>query len=272
MFDYNELKEAYGNHFQDLFTKLMKEKYGDAYHSTCPQGNIGDMSVDGILSFDTAFAVYAPEVYNDSKTISKLTADFNGFMAQRDNGNWQTIKRYIFVVKKERIGISPTVFNLIAGFNTRFSVNIWDLDNLKMIINGMLPFSSEGMMFQNFKAQITPLLQYIVDIDFSASYFRITLFDEIIHICKQWDMVQNRFEHKQAEISRQTILNLLGEFLSYLLPLDFNAPPNFNGTILILDHYSENSRKHLDELRLQTYRIRCELNRALEDLYKVKFS
>lgn len=272
MFDFNELKEAYGNHFQDLFTELMKDKYGDAYHSTCTQGNIGDMSVDGVLNFDTAFAVYAPEVYNDSKTISKLTADFNGFMAQRDNGNWQTIKQYIFVVKKERIGISPTVFNLIAGFNTRFPVNIWDLDDLKIAINGILPFSSEGMMFQNFKAQITPLLQYIIDIDFSAYYFRITLFDEITYICKQWDMVQNRFKHKEAEISRQTILNLLGELLSHLLPLDFYAPPNFNGTFLILDHNSEKSRKQLDELCSQTNRIRRELNNALEDLYKVELS
>lgn len=33
-----ELKNSYGNHFQDLFTKLMKQKYGDRYQATAING------------------------------------------------------------------------------------------------------------------------------------------------------------------------------------------------------------------------------------------
>lgn len=95
---YDELKMAYGNHFEDLFSKLMKQKYGLRYQAISTSGRNGDMSVDGILDYNVAFAVYAPEVYREQNAVRKLKSDFNGFMEQRSNGQWGTIKTYCFVI------------------------------------------------------------------------------------------------------------------------------------------------------------------------------
>lgn len=98
---YDELKIAYGNHFEDLFSKLMKQKYGLRYQAISTSGRNGDMSVDGVLDYSVAFAVYAPEVYKEKNAIWKLRSDFNGFMEQRKNGQWGSIKTYCFVIKRE---------------------------------------------------------------------------------------------------------------------------------------------------------------------------
>ena len=72
---YDELKIAYGNHFEDLFSKLMKQKYGLRYQAISTSGRNGDMSVDGVLDYSVAFAVYAPEVYKEKNAIWKLRSD-----------------------------------------------------------------------------------------------------------------------------------------------------------------------------------------------------
>lgn len=66
-----ELQNSYGNHFQEIFTQLMKEKYSYNYQETSTNGNQGDMKIDGVLNNDTAFAVYAPETYYDKKLFPK---------------------------------------------------------------------------------------------------------------------------------------------------------------------------------------------------------
>ncbi|WP_373262063.1 hypothetical protein [Hungatella hathewayi] len=272
MFDFCELEKAYGNHFQDLFSQLMKEKHGMAYQPTCTYGNIGDMSVDGVFNSTIAFAVYAPEIYNDNKTLAKMREDINGFLEQRSNGNWQNITKYVFVIKKERAGITAPVLNLIGEFTNIFPVEIISLDDLRLLANSFLPFSSEGNLFLNFRNQVTPLLQYIIEIDFSASHFRASLPIEIDEICKQWDMVQNRFKNSNAEFLRRSILDLLNKLSSYLTPLNFYAIPNFEGEFLMFNHQSDDARKRLEDLRTQTYQIRCKLNTLLEDLYKAELS
>ena len=134
---YEELKVAHGEHFQDLFSKLMKEKHGIQYQPTSTYGNVGDMSVDGVLNFNTAFAVYAPETYNDSKAIEKLKADFNGFIKHRNNGHWSGIQLYYFVIKRERTGITSTIINLIYEFRNVFPVEIMTMDDLKILAEGL---------------------------------------------------------------------------------------------------------------------------------------
>lgn len=41
-FIYGELKKAYGNHFQDLFSQIMKSKYGLSYMTTSTYGKAGE--------------------------------------------------------------------------------------------------------------------------------------------------------------------------------------------------------------------------------------
>lgn len=145
---YDELELAYGNHFEDLFSKLMKQKYGLRYQiiSTC--GNIGDMKVDGVLDCNIAFAVYAPEVYREQNVIQKLRTDFNGFMEHKRNGEWSSINQYCFVVKRERQGITPLVANQIFAFNKDFPVAVMTMEDLKKIADGYLTFSADGYLLE----------------------------------------------------------------------------------------------------------------------------
>ena len=154
---YDELELAYGNHFEDLFSKLMKQKYGFRYQiiSTC--GNIGDMKVDGVLDCNIAFAVYAPEVYREQNVIQKLRTDFNGFMEHKRNGEWSSINQYCFVVKRERQGITPLVANQIFTFNKDFPVAVMTMEDLKKIADGYLTFSADGYLLEEFMVDVTEI-------------------------------------------------------------------------------------------------------------------
>ena len=145
-----ELKNSYGNHFQDLFTKLMKQKYGNRYQATATNGKTGDLKVDGVLDFKIAYAVYAPEVFTEDKLLKKLDSDFNGFMEIRKNGKyWQQITNYVFIIKNTREGITPKIFDLITNFNQNFSVKILTMSDLEQLYNGYLPFSEDGTLLND---------------------------------------------------------------------------------------------------------------------------
>ena len=58
------------------------------------------MSVDGVLDYSVAFAVYAPEVYKEKNAICKLKSDFNGFMEKRKMGSGEVLKHIILLLKE----------------------------------------------------------------------------------------------------------------------------------------------------------------------------
>ena len=211
---YNELKEAYGIHFQDLFSQLMKAKYGIKYQPICSYGNIGDRCVDGILNYNTAFAVYAPEIYKDNKTIEKLKSDFYGFMKHKQNGDWEEIQKYIFVIKNKRIGITPEINKLVAKFRKSFPVDILTLDDLQKMTSQYLPFSEDAQLLLEFKADVTDIMEYIIEIDFAAEPFYISLPDKINSIMEKWNRKQNSFHDKSIELIKNKILNKLLNFVS----------------------------------------------------------
>ncbi len=181
----DELELAYGNHFEDLFSKLMKQKYGFRYQiiSTC--GNIGDMKVDGVLDCNIAFAVYAPEVYREQNVIQKLR-QVNGFMEHKRNGEWSSINQYCFVVKRERQGITPLVANQIFTFNKDFPVAVMTMEDLKKIADGYLTFSADGYLLEEFKVDVTDIMEYI-RYRASAEPFDIFLEDRIVAILEKWN-------------------------------------------------------------------------------------
>ena len=199
---YDELELAYGNHFEDLFSKLMKQKYGLRYQiiSTC--GNIGDMKVDGVLDCNIAFAVYAPEVYREQNVIQKLRTDFNGFMEHKRNGEWSSINQYCFVVKRERQGITPLVANQIFAFNKDFPVAVMTMEDLKKIADGYLTFSADGYLLEEFKVDVTDIMEYIRDTDFSAEPFDIFLGDRIVAILEKWN------KKKYRKLKKRDIKNI----------------------------------------------------------------
>lgn len=266
---YKKLKKAYGNHFQDLFSQLMKEKHGMGYQSTSTYGNKGDMSVDGVLDSSIAFAVYAPETYNDSKAMEKLRSDFNGFIAQRANGNWQGIQKYIFVIKRKRKGITPSVMNLIAEFGQRFPVGIVTMDDLKKWADGFLPFSEDGKRLVEFKNDVTKIMEYIIETDFAAEPFWSLLSDNIEEgILRKWNKKQYSFNAENLENLRERILSALRELCPYL---DYPYVRALSDGRLLFDNTSYEAGERLrDDMQPNVYRIRCLVRDLLNELYTYK--
>lgn len=265
---YEALKEANGMHFQNLFSQLMKEKYGSLYKPTRTHGNIGDMSVDGVLNFNTAFAVYAPETYNDKKTLEKINFDFNGFLKQRENGKWVLIQKLIFIIKSERNGITPTVLNLIMEINTKFPTDIWSLDDLKLLSTNYLPFSDDGRLLLEFKDDVTKTMEYIISTDFSAKSFSMSLPDEIDGILEKWNKKQKSFKNENIEDLKNRILSLLRE-LCYYFTIEYVHPISKNFLMFNNDSYEAGERLR-NEMQPQVHRIRCEMSELLNELYSIK--
>lgn len=265
---YDELSAAYGNHFQDLFTKLMKEKYGIQYQSTSPYGNIGDRCVDGILNSNTAFAVYAPETYKDSNAIAKLKSDFSGFMEHKKNGHWKDIQEYIFVIKRERPGVTPAIFDLISEFNKCFQVKIMTLDDIKIMTRSYLPFSEDGRRLLEFKDDINDIMEYIVKTDFAAEPFSMSLLDDMDYVLEKWNRKQYSFQEEKIENLKNRIFNSLIELRKYLTPLYVHELSN--GYLLFNNNSWEAGKRLRNELQPQTRQIRCKVRDLLEELYSLK--
>lgn len=265
---YNEFKKAYGNHFQDLFSDLMKQKYGLRYQPVSSYGSQGDMSVDGVLDSKTAFAVYAPETYNDQKTISKLKSDFSGFLKHKKNGDWKNIEQYIFVIKRDRAGITPAIMNLISEFKETFTVSIVTMDDLKLISKGYLPFSDDGKLLEEFKIDIIETMEYIIETDFSAQPFNLNLSDEIEEIIKKWSKTKHSFKSEKIEDLKLQILESFRELCVYLTDLYVHALPD--GRLLFNNDSPEAGERLRNEMQPQTYRIRCKIRDLLNELKSIK--
>ena len=260
----NELELAYGNHFEDLFSKLMKLKY----QIISTSGRTGDMKVDGVLNYEIAFAVYAPEVYKEENVVQKLKSDFNGFMLHKKNGDWSYIRQYCFVIKRERSGITPKVGDLLASFNQIFPVLLVTMDDLKMIEKYYLPFSEDGYLLEEFKSDVTYIMEYIIETDFSAEPFDINLADEICSILGKWSKKKYSFRQQNIENLKNKICQCLGELCQYLSPVYMHYIENGR---LMFNNSSIEEGDHLrDELAPQTYRIRQNIGNLLEELYNIK--
>lgn len=265
---YDELKRAYGNHFEDLFSELMKQKYGLRYQVISTSGRTGDMSVDGVLDYSVAFAVYAPEVYKEKNVICKLKSDFNGFMEKRKNGQWGSIKTYYFVIKRDRTGITPLVENLIISFNRHFPVWVMTMEDLKGMSEGYLPFSEDGYLLEKFKTDVTNIMEYIIDTDFSAEPFDVKLVDGISFILEKWKKKKYSFKNQDLEMLKKEIYMNLMELVQYFSLVYMH---NIENGMLIFNNDSIEAGNRLREtLRPETFRIRNEIWKLLENLYSYK--
>jgi len=264
---YDELKDAYGNHFQDLFSELMQEKYGSKYQPTSTYGKVGDMFVDGILDFKTAFAVYAPETYKDIEAIAKLKDDFNGFFKQKEVGNWLFVEKYIFVIKRERLGSTSRILNLIGEFSGKFPVDIWTMNNLKMLAEGYLPLSKDGRMLIEFKEDVTAIMEYIRDTDFTAVPFCVSLPDDIQYkILEKWRSKRYIFHNAELEQLKNSITNTLYGLCTYLSEPYVHI---INNMLMFKNDSLQAGQLLRDDMRPQVYRMRSKIAFFLDELYKI---
>jgi hypothetical protein len=133
-----KLKEAYMNEFQDLFTTIMKKKYGSKFQGIENYGKDGDKKVDGRLGKSIFFQVYAPEVYKESNVKSKIKKDFESFMKHRKNGHWKKAEKMIFVIKTNRNkGLTPGISEILSDLETKhdFQIETMVLEDIYNIID-----------------------------------------------------------------------------------------------------------------------------------------
>ena len=266
---FKDFLESSGTHFEGLFSKLMKSKYGSRYVEISTNGRDGDFKVDGILENTTAFAVYAPESYNDKAAQTKLKSDFNGFIMHKNNGNWSQISKYIFVVKRERSGVTPKIMNLISEFNKFFPVEIWTLQDIESMILGHKIFSNDGILFENFKNEVYEILEYIINTDFASQPFRITLADEIQEsILDKWCKPRFAFETLKIDQLKNDILNALHELCGYLTIEYMHLVSN--DMILFNNSSHEEGEKLRNDLQPNSLRIRKRIGELYNELYSIK--
>lgn len=157
---YEDLKDADGTHFQKVFTRIMKKKYGENFQSTKVYGNEGDKKVDGILNFNIGFAVYAPvDEYKEKYALQKIKSDYDGFVEAQQHGYWKEINRLIFVIKCYG-GITPNVFNLIINLNNQspnLNINVWNMDDIYNEIQAYIPPSIPFEELSSLSSKVTQL-------------------------------------------------------------------------------------------------------------------
>jgi hypothetical protein len=89
-----------GMAFQNFFTNIMTY-YSTDFAPVKPQGNEGDWKNDGHEpSSGKYYQVYAPEVFDEAKAVSKIEEDFNGLLSKWGNNKVYPIgiKEFYFVI------------------------------------------------------------------------------------------------------------------------------------------------------------------------------
>ena len=94
-----------GTEFQDWFVKIGGFAYGPDFEEVKPYGPQGDLKCDGLRrSTGTLFQCYAPDRFEDKRTIPKLRTDFLGAVT-----HWPDFLKVWVFVHNDRNGLSPDV-------------------------------------------------------------------------------------------------------------------------------------------------------------------
>lgn len=138
----NDLLQSTGDHFQQIFNRLMQEAHHN-FQKIEVQGSKGDRKCDGFLEGDGVFyQVYGPKDYDTNMTslttaISKIEEDFLGLKSHIESGYWEDIKEYVFVFKTHR-GSYPDLIEKKKKLERDFpniDFNIYDIDSLLSIFS-----------------------------------------------------------------------------------------------------------------------------------------
>jgi hypothetical protein len=100
-------KEAFidkrGTEFQTWFVKIAGHAYGADFEEVRPYGSRGDLKCDGLRrSTGAMFQCYAPDRFDDSRTIPKIRADLTGAVT-----HWRDFLKSWHFVHNDRNGLSP---------------------------------------------------------------------------------------------------------------------------------------------------------------------
>lgn len=134
----NAFLRAKGDEFQTFFERLMGLAYKSDFMACRPWGKQGDRKNDGFLKSERRlFQVYAPYEMDATKTIAKITEDFEGAKVY-----WGThFDRWSFV-HNAIDGLPPQVQTLILDFekaNAGISLETWGLEELRVVFRHLSP-------------------------------------------------------------------------------------------------------------------------------------
>ncbi|WP_244832990.1 ABC-three component system protein [Clostridium sp. BJN0001] len=136
----NLLLKSYGNMFQEHFYNVMNF-YNPNFTKIEIQGAVGDRGCDGYLRTEGIFyQVYGPKetVTTDSNiqkyVINKAEGDFIKLRDNINNGYWEPIKQYTFVLNNYR-GIFPDLSEKLKELNVKYSPIKFDIMDRISLIN-----------------------------------------------------------------------------------------------------------------------------------------
>lgn len=202
MFQLKILKST-GNEFESLFYQVMK-RYNQDFIEIKPQGNIGDKKCDGYIKGEGIFyQVYGPEDASNADTqryaISKLKKDFEGLHIHTQNGSFELIKEFYFVINtKGTQGIYPDLSDKLNELSDLYPNIYFNYLDTNGIISKFMTLEPP------FKRQI--LQSFIPDISFSDIKFSV---------------IQNIVEYLNKNVCRNDFSD------NYIVP-DFYKKIEFN--------------------------------------------
>lgn len=124
----NILLKRKGQSFEDFFSQIAKNTWGENFEIWKPQGRLGDFKCDGYqVQEKTVFQCYGPETPDPSKTAAKISADFQGAKKHfRDR-----MKKWVFVYGQRKLPAAcGKLLNELRGQHQTIEIKCWCHDDL----------------------------------------------------------------------------------------------------------------------------------------------
>jgi hypothetical protein len=122
-----------GTAFQDWFVKIAGYAYGPDFEEVKAYGPHGDHKCDGLRrSAGMLFQVYAPDRYEDKKTIEKISTDFLGAVE-----HWPSVLQAWTFVHNDRNGLPPTVTQFLTQLGANhptITITPWSETELRDLV------------------------------------------------------------------------------------------------------------------------------------------
>ncbi|MBX3069098.1 MAG: hypothetical protein KF883_01220 [Thermomicrobiales bacterium] len=171
----NEFRKLKAMAFQDFFSDIMERRHPDDFIRVRPWGNQGDRKNDGYLrSSRQLFQVYAPNEIEESKTLKKISTDFNEALP-----HWEPYFDFWVFVHNCSDGLSPGILKLLldleeAQGNVRCTN--WGLPELRgkvlelalsdlVALFGAAPSAEKNLRFEDIRNVLIGLSNSVPDLD-----------------------------------------------------------------------------------------------------------
>lgn len=123
--------EATGNEFQTFVQRILELRFPDEFKAVRPSGREGDWKSDGLLTEQRRILqIYAPESWNEARTLKKIHEDFWGAVHKwRDNFDvWTFIHNG---VKGAPPYVQDKLLELSISDDTAHTCELWDYAKLR---------------------------------------------------------------------------------------------------------------------------------------------